>query len=188
MSFADKGFITEMRWRGDPPQSDEYPLNIRALRDLESIRFNRRMTCFVGENATGKSTLLEAISVCLNLNPEGGTRGTQFATRSTHSPLSEQIKLIRGIRKPQEMFFLRAESFYNLASYIDEVGAQHSYGGTSLHRMSHGESFLNTLVNRLSGRGLYLLDEPERDFFMSHAAIVESMMQASDLDAADHKQ
>jgi predicted ATPase len=92
------------------------------------------------------------------------------------------------ITTPQEMFFLRAESFYNLASYIDEVGAQHSYGGTSLHRMSHGESFLNTLVNRLSGRGLYLLDEPERDFFMSHAAIVESMMQASDLDAADHKQ
>lgn len=127
------------------------------------------VTFLVGENGTGKSTLLEAIAVAAGFNAEGGTRNFTFSSRETHSQLYEYLHLVKGVRRPRDGFFLRAESFYNVASNIDDLNAIrtsrppliNSYGGKSLHEQSHGESFLSLVLNRFGGEGLYLLDEPE---------------------------
>ena len=141
---------------------------VRYLMAGNELLFDRPMTFLVGENGSGKSTLLEAVAVACVFHPEGGTRNFRFATRETHSELGEYLTPIRkGYHR--DGFFLRAESFYNVASNIDEMdeggglGARviDSYGGVSLHRQSHGESFLALVKNRFGGEGLYLLDEPE---------------------------
>ena len=126
------------------------------------------VTFLVGENGSGKSTLLEAIAVTCGFNAEGGTRNFTFSTRATHSELGEYITVAKR-RYPRDGFFLRAESFYNVATNIDEMDEEpsfsprliDSYGGVSLHHQSHGESFLALVQNRFGGNGLYLLDEPE---------------------------
>jgi predicted ATPase len=125
------------------------------------------VTYLVGENGTGKSTLLEAIAVAAGLNPEGGLSNFSFSTRQSHSPLGDAITLVRGARRPRTDFFLRAESLFTAGTYLDDLVADdgpralQSYGGVSLHEQSHGESFLAVLVNRFGPGGLYLLDEPE---------------------------
>jgi len=143
------------------PSFDSYPFDIPAVQGLSSFEFHPDVTFLVGENGSGKSTLLEAVAALMGFNPEGGSRNFNFATRETHSALHACLKPVMGYKKPADGFFLRAESFYNAATYIDEVEAGDSYGGVSLHARSHGESFLALLTNRFRGRGLYLLDEPE---------------------------
>lgn len=141
---------------------------VRYLMEGRELTFDRPVTFLVGENGSGKSTLLEAIAVSCGFNAEGGTRNFRFSTRVTHSELGEYLTAARR-RYPKDGFFLRAESFYNVASYIDEMDEGpalapriiDSYGGVSLHHQSHGESFLALVQNRFGGQGLYLLDEPE---------------------------
>lgn len=142
---------------------DRYPFNIPAVREIGSIEFHPQVTFFVGENGAGKSTVLEALAVALGFSAEGGTRNTRFSTTaSAASPLHESLRLARGVPAPRDAFFLRAESFFNLASYMDEVGGtDEGYGVASLHGRSHGEVFMAVLLNKLRGQGLYLLDEPE---------------------------
>ncbi|WMI81406.1 AAA family ATPase [Anaerotignum sp. MB30-C6] len=140
-----------------------YLANLPAIQYLmkkKKLSLTREVTFFVGENGTGKSTLLEAIAVAYGFNPEGGTRNFSFATSNTHSELYKNL-IITKTDFAKDGFFLRAESFYNVASYIDEVGVTHNYGEKSLHNQSHGESFLSLIQNRFSGDSLYLLDEPE---------------------------
>ena len=141
---------------------------VRHLANMEEMPFSRDVTFLVGENGTGKSTLLEAIAVAYGFNAEGGTRNFSFSTSETHSDLHRHLTLSRSAY-PKDGFFLRAESFYNAVSYIDDLDAipvsqpriVTSYGGTSLHKQSHGESFLALVENRFGGNGIYLLDEPE---------------------------
>jgi predicted ATPase len=138
-----------------------YPFNIPAVRDIAQIGFHPSVTFFVGENGSGKSTVLEGIAVALGFSPEGGTLNVQFSSTDSVSPLHSSLRLARGVHKPRDSYFLRAESFFNLATYMDEVGYLDAYGGKSLHRQSHGESFMAVLLNKFRGQGLYLLDEPE---------------------------
>lgn len=140
---------------------DAYPFCIPAVRDLEAIRFHPNVTFFVGENGSGKSTLLEALALGLGFGPEGGTRSVQISTAESVSALHECLRLARGVPKPKDGYFLRAESFFNVATYMDEVGYLEGYGDKSLHRQSHGESFMAVLLNKLRGNGIYFLDEPE---------------------------
>lgn len=133
---------------------------IKYLAQNNELKFSSNVTFFVGENGTGKSTLLEAIAVAYGFNAEGGTKNFSFSTKDTHSELSEHLTLTKR-DYAKDGFFLRAESLYNAATYIDEVKATHNYGDVSLHNQSHGESFLSIVQNRFSGKGLYLLDEPE---------------------------
>lgn len=140
---------------------NQYPFSLPIFRDLDYLEFHPQVTFIVGENGTGKSTLLEAIAIAWGFNPEGGTRNFNFSTRNSHSQLHEYIRLIRGARKPRDGFFLRAETFYNLATQIDELKVNDSYGGQSLHEQSHGEAFFATFMNKFKGNGLYILDEPE---------------------------
>jgi predicted ATPase len=147
--------------RSRVPSLKEYPFSIPAIRHLDEIQFTSPVTFFIGENGTGKSTLLEAIAVAMGFNPEGGSKNFRFATRASHSDLHEYLGLIRSGKRPRDGYFLRAESFYNVATAADEYGVTQAYGGESLHAQSHGESFMALVLNRLKGNGLYLFDEPE---------------------------
>lgn len=140
---------------------DSYVFSIPAIQSFTKLDLNKKVTFFVGENGSGKSTLLEAIAVACGFNAEGGSKNFRFSSRSTHSGLHEYLRVVKGIPYAKDGFFLRAESFYNVASYVDELGVDDSYGGKSLHEQSHGESFLALVKNRFWGSGLYILDEPE---------------------------
>jgi predicted ATPase len=139
---------------------DSYLWTIPAIAGVERVDFERPVTCFVGENGSGKSTLLEAMAVSYGFNPEGGTKNYSFSTFDSHSELCDSLRLIRGPRKARWGYFLRAESFYNVAT---AEAAYSQSGGTPqhLHEKSHGESFLATVQNNFRGGGVYLLDEPE---------------------------
>jgi predicted ATPase len=155
------------------PSFDSFPYSLPALRTLDRLLFHPKVTFLVGENGTGKSTLLEAIAVACGLNPEGGSQNFNFATRASHSSLDTCIRLGRSPGSPRDRYFLRAESFYNVASEIERLDKDEpnaffrapliidAYGGRSLHEQSHGESFFALFQNRLRGDGLYLMDEPE---------------------------
>ena len=136
---------------------------IQFLAKEKRMPFSSNVTFFVGENGTGKSTLLEAIAVAYGFNAEGGSKNFTFSTNATHSELFEHITLAkRGYA--EDGYFLRAESMYNVATNIDDIDDGSiigGYGGVSLHRQSHGESFLSVIQNRFFGNGLYILDEPE---------------------------
>ncbi len=144
---------------------DKFPYCLPAIRSLEELNFHPKVTFFVGENGSGKSTLLEAIALHCGLNPEGGSRNFNFATRPSHSRLDEALRLSKAPGHASDSFFLRAESFYNVATEVDELDKVapllRAYGGKSLHDQSHGESFFALFQHRFGGCGLYLMDEPE---------------------------
>jgi predicted ATPase len=162
-------FLVEMRLdRTRIPSFDAYPFSLNAVRNLDTLPLHRSVTFIIGENGTGKSTLLEALAVAWGFNAEGGTQNFRFDTRESHSSLHDYVQLSRGYKKPHNGYFLRAESFYNVATEIEELDKEpggtriiESYGGVSLHGQSHGESFLALLMHRFAGSGFYILDEPE---------------------------
>lgn len=155
--------------RAEVPSFAEYPFNLAAIWNLDSLSFHPGVTFIVGENGSGKSTILESIAVAYGFNAEGGTKNFNFSSRATHSDLNRYIRLIKGLKRPEDGFFLRAESFYNLATNIDDLDSGLSsgppiidfYGGRSLHEQSHGESFFAVFQNKFRGKGIYILDEPE---------------------------
>lgn len=141
---------------------------ISNLKKIGELKLTKPVTIFVGENGVGKSTLIEGLAVAMGFNAEGGSLNFSFSTKESHSNLHEYITVSRGWRKQKDGFFLRAESFYNVASNIDDLDNGPggppiilSYGGLSLHEQSHGESFMALVENRFFGNGLYILDEPE---------------------------
>jgi predicted ATPase len=148
---------------------DEYPFSIPVVRHLDTLSFHSGVTFLVGENGTGKSTLLEALAIAIGLNAEGGSRNMLFYTKESHSKLCDYLRVTRGTRRPRDGYFLRAESFYNVATRIEELDKEggggppiiDSYGGIYQHEQSHGESFMALLANRFFGDGIYILDEPE---------------------------
>ncbi len=136
---------------------------IEALQGMEELAFTCPVTFFVGENGTGKSTLLEAIAVAYGFNPEGGTRNYSFSTYDSHSELCGALRIGKGCRKVKWGYFLRAESFYNVATKEEEY-ASDPFGRAipeELHRKSHGESFLAVVQRHFRPDGVYILDEPE---------------------------
>jgi predicted ATPase len=156
--------VTLDRTRGE--LEAQYAAQLPAIKTLNRLDLHPHVTFFIGENGSGKSTLLEAIAVADGFNAEGGTRNFNFDSRASHSDLSKWIRLGRSPRgrRRSDGFFLRAESFYNVASEIEKLGlvsATSPYGATSYHEQSHGESFIDLMTNRLRGDGLYLFDEPE---------------------------
>ena len=148
---------------------DRYPFSLPVVRSLDHVDLHPKMTYFIGENGSGKSTLLEAIAVSLGFNAEGGSKNFSFGTRRSDSELHQFLRVAKGYRRPRTGYFLRAESFFNVATEIERLDKErfnapliiNSYGGRSLHEQSHGESFLALMNERFSGEGLYILDEPE---------------------------
>ncbi len=164
MSFELRPYLRRVELLRDQVNSfSAYPFSLPAVRHLTELKFHPKVTYIVGENGTGKSTILEALAIAWGFNPEGGSRNFNFSTRSSHSELHKSLRLIKGAGMPRDGFFFRAESFYNLATNLDQLegGLINSYGGRSLHDQSHGEAFFATFMNRFWGHGLYILDEPE---------------------------
>ncbi len=142
---------------------DEYPYNLPLVKNFQKLTFNPKVTFFVGENGSGKSTLLEAIAVVMGFNAEGGSKNFNFSTKETHSDLHKSLEVTKGLTLPKDGFFLRAETFYNVSTEVENLGyaGNSVYGSKSLHQQSHGESFISLMQNRFKGNGLYILDEPE---------------------------
>ena len=175
-----------------------FPFSVPAIRALRAIEVRSRVLCFVGENGSGKSTLLEAIALACGFGHEGGTRNFRFSTqdRPAESPEAPVERLADALRmswtkRQRDGFFLRAESFYNVATYLDRLEREttmgpsplQSYGGISLHARSHGESFFTLFLERFAGKGIYLLDEPEAA--LSAARQLALMVRMHDLLASD---
>jgi len=169
--LISRQYISHVELKTDSiPCWNEFPFRLSAVRHLGTLELHPAVTFLVGENGTGKSTLLEAIAVAWGFNPEGGSKNFRFSTRRSHSVLNHHIRLARGARKPEDGYFLRAESFFNVATDIEKMDEESSglgrpiadsYGSRPLHEQSHGESFLALVTERFGGRGLYILDEPE---------------------------
>lgn len=144
------------------PSQQDYPFSIPAIRTMDEIEIAANVTFFVGENGSGKSTLLEAIADKCEFNTAGGGRNNTYEVHASDSALGDYIRL-SWMPKVTNGFFLRAESFYQFSSHLDEVDTTgfRDYGGKSLHHQSHGESFLSLFLHRFKGQAIYLLDEPE---------------------------
>jgi predicted ATPase len=170
-STPECGFVTHVELLSARVSSFEaYPFLLPAVAALRNgLALDPHATFFIGENGSGKSTLLEAIAIALGFNSEGGSANFRFSTRSSESELHRYLRIRRTEYRPRTGFFLRAESFFNVATNIEAMDREPaaappviaSYGGRSLHEQSHGESFLALVRNRFGPRGLYVLDEPE---------------------------
>jgi predicted ATPase len=165
-----RNFLLSVRLLRETVESfDVHPFNMPSIAQMDTLRFDKPVTFIIGENGSGKSTLIEAIAILLRFNPEGGSRNFSFATAQAHGSLHKHLRPTRSVRREGDGFFLRAESYFNVASEIDRLDAEpgfgpkikSSYGGKSLHAQSHGESFFALLEHRLRGDGLYIFDEPE---------------------------
>ncbi|WP_433204921.1 AAA family ATPase [Nocardia sp. CA-107356] len=189
MSRADAvgSYLREIRLSSDA-HTDGYPFDLPVVRHLDRVGglvIPSGVTFLVGENGSGKSTLMEAIAVAAELNPEGGSQNYRFATRATESILGDHLTLRWGTRKPRSRFFLRAESYYNVATETERIGPDQIavFGGVSPHERSHGESFVDLLSHRFGPRGFYLLDEPEAA--LSPRGCMAVLARLSDLVAQD---
>jgi predicted ATPase len=163
-------YVSHVTLQRDKVDSFErYPFNLPAVRTLDRLEMHPKVTFLVGENGSGKSTLLEAMAVSLGFNAEGGSKNFQFGTRRSHSELHSYLRIAKGFKRPRDGFFLRAESFFNVATEIENLDEDPTagppvighYGGRSLHEQSHGESFMALMTERFGGQSLFLLDEPE---------------------------
>ena len=156
-------YIDRIRIDWGKVDEDSYLTRIPAISQLEELAFRKPLTFFVGENGSGKSTLLEAIAIAYGFNPEGGSLNYSFSTHDDYSELCNAITLVQGARRgTRGGFFLRAESFYNVATQTLEYekGDGPMFGKRTLHEQSHGESFLN-FINTFTRNGLFIMDEPE---------------------------
>jgi predicted ATPase len=170
-AFEAKHYLLKAELLWDQVHNREtYPFGLPALRNFNAIDFHPKVTFLVGENGAGKSTLIEALAIAWGFNAEGGSKNFGFSTAKAHSDLQRYLRLTKGPIRARDGFFLRAESYFNVATNIDALDAEPahhspkvigSYGGVSLHNQSHGESFFALLENRFRGKGLYILDEPE---------------------------
>ncbi|MGH8854867.1 MAG: AAA family ATPase [Telluria sp.] len=160
--IKSRPFLAEIQLKPSAPAgSQDFPFSLPVVRALERLPLHPGVTFLVGENGSGKSTLLEAIAVGMGFNAEGGSQNFNFATRASHSSLHEHLRFVRGVHRPRDGFFLRAESFYNVSSEIERLAVGSSYGPKSLHEQSHGEAFLSLFMNRFGRDSFYVLDEPE---------------------------
>lgn len=161
MTLDHKLFVKKVRLDREKINNwNEYPFNIEVIKNFDEITFNKNVTFLIGENGIGKSTFIEALAVALGMNPEGGSQNFMFSTKETHSKLYQYLK-IPMINRPVTKYFLRAESFYNVISEIDNLGVRGFYDNQDMHKCSHGESFIHLVRSRFYPKGLYILDEPE---------------------------
>ena len=168
---------------GDPERSlsrGTWPANIPAVAQLltDGLDLAPGVTFLVGENGSGKSTLVEGIAMAYGLSPEGGSTFSTHATRASESPLSEALRLRRGIGAGRWGFFLRAETMHSWYTYLEQNPAKAEVREPVFHEMSHGESFLEVIGRRFDSPGFYCLDEPEAALsFTSTLSLIGSLLE-----------
>ena len=182
-----KPYLKAIEMKPGEYDKSAYPFSIPAIKTLEYLEFHADITFLVGENGSGKSTILEAIAEVIGLGAQGGTRNFHIKDAGGKSGLDSSLRVMRNYQKPRDMYFLRAESFYNVATFMDNLAAEGGppeqvlsrYGGKSLHKRSHGESFMSALTTGFGGKGLYILDEPESA--LSPAKQLKAIQRISEL-------
>lgn len=181
--MQDNIFVTSLAidWAGVPCRNT-YPFDVPAIASLVALNLAQPVTFFCGENGTGKSTLLEALSIAYGLNPEGGTRNYTFSVHDGHSELCDHVRLLKGIYRPRDSFFVRSDTLFNLISEMDALEDDLRYfGGRSLHHRSHGEGMLALVSRRFGGNGFYVLDEPETGLSqLGQVALLAEIMRLAD--------
>lgn len=153
-------FIQRVLINWDKIEARSYLRDIEAINGLTTLEFTNPITFFVGENGSGKSTMLEALAIASGFNPEGGTKNYSFSTYDSHSELCNAMRISKGFRQAKWGYFLRAESFYNVATKEEEY-SDSEHPSKKYHEKSHGESFLALVQQQMRPNGLYFLDEPE---------------------------
>jgi predicted ATPase len=167
------GVLDRNRWPGDIP----------AVQQLvaEGLDLTPGVTFLVGENGSGKSTIVEAVAMAYGLSPEGGTQHGQHSTRPTESALGGQLRLERGLGAPRWGFFLRAETMHGWYTFLEAHPAGGRVEEPRYHEMSHGESFLTLLASRFSSPGFYCLDEPEAALsFSSTLSLISTLAELTE--------
>lgn len=167
--MIDSFYLKSVEIEYEKIPKEDYIADLNVVKNIRKLEFKTPVTFFVGENGLGKSTLIEAIATKWGFNAEGGSIHFNFNTKKTESNLNQYVNLIKGPYCPRDGYFIRAESLYNVATNIDDLDSikcnappvSEAYGGKSLHKQSHGESFLSIFFKRFKGHGLYILDEPE---------------------------
>lgn len=161
-ALAFDGYVMDVEQvRNEDWAEDRYPFSLPAVRSWDCLHLHEKVTFLVGENGSGKSTLIEAIAIAAGFNAEGGSKDHRFSTEYTHSDLHAHLRLKRAPRQPKDGYFLRAETLYTQASFLDQTASLLRYGGKTIHGQSHGEGMMAIFWNRFEGKGLYILDEPE---------------------------
>jgi len=169
MPLVNNQFIQSVSIDASGADMGSYPFNVPAVKHCSNIVLNKKITFLIGDNGMGKSTLIESLAVYFGLNPEGGSRNIRYTTRDSHSDLKKHLHIV-GFGRPTHGYFLRAESFYTLANFIDDDNERDdNWGpsirggwlGKSMHSRSHGESFWDIIETQFRPNGIYILDEPE---------------------------
>jgi len=148
---------------------ESYPFCLGAISNTTKIDLRSKVTILVGENGTGKSTLLEGLAIAMGCSAEGGSRNFRFSTMDTHTQLHYYLRVARDSKPIRDIFFYRAETYYNFATEMKKLDAEpsfdpeirHAYGGRELHQLSHGQSVIQLFRHRFRSNGLYIMDEPE---------------------------
>lgn len=185
-----KPYLRSININAPDDARQKYPFSIPAIESLRTLDFHPDITFFIGENGSGKSTLLEAIAAVMRIGAQGGTGNFFLKDAGGSSELEQYIKARRSYINPKDRYFLRAESFYNIATYLEVLADDpdawtdrekvfRRYGGKELHRQSHGESFMSLLVNAIRGNGFYIFDEPEAA--LSPSRQLAAMVRIQDL-------
>lgn len=153
-----------------------WPASIPAVSQLldEGLALSSGITFLVGENGSGKSTVLEGIALAYGFSPEGGSRAARHSTRASESPLSDWLDLQRGVGSSRWGFFLRAETMHSFYTYLEQNPSRGPE--PAFHEMSHGESFLAILDTRFDAPGFYCLDEPEAALSFSSTLTLISIL------------
>lgn len=178
----DQPPVAAVRVIDDPMRAPgTWPLSVPAVVQLMDggLELGPGVTFLVGENGSGKSTVLEGIALAYGFSPEGGSNQARHSTRRSESPLSEWIDIQRGIGAGRWGFFLRAETMHSFYTYLEENPS--ARGDVPFHEMSHGESFLALLESRFDEPGFYCLDEPEAALsFNSTLALIAVLRRIAD--------